>query len=87
LGAQPRGGGALLKIRKDATWRSATDAENVEIAYQITSPHDPTLRNVCVCLLQKPLDGGIDYCKRKVNQMADNLKEIQKVRACIPAFL
>jgi len=37
--------------------------------------------------LQKPLDGGIDYCKRKVNQMADNLKEIQKVRACIPAFL
>lgn len=58
-----------------------------EFAFQLTSPDDPTLCNVCVCLLQKSLDGGIDYCKRKVNQMADNLKEIQKVRPCIPAFL
>jgi hypothetical protein len=30
-------------------------------------------------MVQKPLDGGVDYCKRKVQQMADNLQEISKV--------
>lgn len=30
--------------------------------------------------LEKPLEGGVDYCKRKVNQMAENLQEISKVQ-------
>lgn len=30
-------------------------------------------------MVQKPLEGGVDYCKRKVTQMADNLQEISKV--------
>ena len=35
---------------------------------------------VCHQLVQKPLEGGVDYCKRKVTQMADNLQEISRVR-------
>jgi hypothetical protein len=35
---------------------------------------------LCRQMVQKPLEGGVDYCKRKVTQMADNLQEISRVR-------
>mmetsp|Transcript_4621 Transcript_4621/g.13284 ORF Transcript_4621/g.13284 Transcript_4621/m.13284 type:complete len:166 (-) Transcript_4621:475-972(-) len=31
--------------------------------------------------LEKPLAGGIDYFKRRVQELADNLQEIQKMRS------
>lgn len=32
--------------------------------------------------VQKSRDGGIEYCKRKVNLIAENMNEIGKVSVC-----
>ena len=47
------------------------------------SPHDDVVGqppHLNIVLLQKTMDQGVDYCKRKVNLIAENLNKIAKVR-------
>ena len=62
--------------QQDCNGAAATPAQGLSDMYDKI-----TLRAHGCFPVQKTLDGGIDYCKRKVNLIAANLNDIGKVSA------